>query len=860
MAITPGGLRSFSAKVLNDHLPLFASREAIFTLQVSDGFSERVLYWWNGRLFILSSGERSGPGLAAHLVRAGKLDAKDAEPLLQECKRSKVSLEDALLARQVLTHAEYETAMRRLVSDELFDLVFWEDALFLSYEAPPPQDFFGAEPNILSAEVPPGQLAEDLSAWMRKWLVSKPLLKSDQAPLRLQEPGEAACREESGPASAILAACRRGTTLRELRHKVDLELADLCEHLARSVQAGLISAGDEARPALNPQQAIEKLERILPRAVGKDLVRLKLANLHKKAKRPDKACSYFQFVADEAAARADWILAADCLRSLLAIRPEDLAALRQLMKIHTDRGQTKQAIAAAMQLEQALLKNQKAEEMKAIAEMLGGISGAQLAAQEVRADLKLVAGDVERAAEEYQAIAGRHEDAGDLDRAIQVLGKAVELDGENDGLKRRLLRLKQRAHGAPRAARPAQRSSGALRSARERLREAAGWLRVALPIAGGALVLGGLVYYALQLPSGASLAVEAVVVDARRPAPPPEPARADRPRLVVKIPVERTEAPGPAPASGSAPPEPAATTPAREEQPSPPPAPREDAAPPIAAAKEPAPAPPEAGAPAAGAVGEPAPLEPPPAPGVEWEPAPDAPVAMPAAEEVGPRIPPAVLFGDALPPRPCPRHGIHTQLSRRLGGEKLVRYADDCALRIEDSRTGEVLLDLEAPAGGRWAHDPHGERVVRWTPGEAVTVFTRSPRSSTSTGWRIPADTAALAAGSSVAALRVGETTRLVRLADGVEIRSGKLPPWSHGFLDGNRLLLSLDSTAGGGRGRPWLVVDVETLAVVAEADGEAGGAAQRPPGADAPDAPPPPGGAGGEDADGEKPEEGPED
>jgi tetratricopeptide (TPR) repeat protein len=826
MATTPGGLRSFNIKVLNDHLSLFASRESMFTLQVSDGFSERVLYWWNGRLFILSSGERSGPGLAEHLVRAGKLAAKDAEAIVEESRRTRTSLEEALLSRQVLTHVEYEMAMRRLVQDELFDLVFWEDALFLSYEAPPPSDFFAAEPFILSAEIPPGQLVEDLTAWIRKWVAWKPIVKSDQARIRLEgaAPVHPEGTGESEAPPPILAACRKGATLRELRHGVDMELPDLCDQVARFIEARRLSLSDEARPAMTPQQAIEKLEGILPSAVGKDLVRLKLANLHRKAKRPDKACSHFQTVADQAAARADWALASDCLRSILSVRPHDFGALRQLIKIHTDRGLTKQAIAAAMHFSQALLRERKADEMKAIAEIISGLPGAQLAAQEVRTDLKLLAGEVERAIEEYQGIADRHEEAGDLERALQLLGKAVELDPGNDDLKRRLLGLKQRAHGSALVPAARGRSRGALRRARERLGRAAASLKISLPIAAGALIMGVLLYYAIQLPTGSSLDVEAIVIDSRRPEPPREIPKEERPKLVVKIPVERL-APALRGGASTEPPGSAGHEKEKDEEippPGPPPA------------EEPGPAPDPA-------LAEVEPEEPPPAESADGVPSPsgDAPVPPPLSGEtarepasaaVAPpapelRMPAALLFEDALPPRPCPRHGLHSQVSRRLEGEKMIRFAHECTLRIEDARTGEILLDLEAPEGARWAHDPRGERVFAWRPGQPVTVFTASPRSSTTIdGWKVPPGTVALAGAGTLAALRLGDVTKLVRLEDGAEVRSRSLEAWSDGFFDGSRLLLRREAKTGGGEGKPWIVLDVDTLAIIQEP--EAGTAA----------------------------------
>src|SRR5262245_35514010 len=223
MSTAHGALRSFTVEALKDQLALIKG-DSTLTFLVSDGFSERVVYWCQGRIFLLSNGERSGPGVVDRLVDGGKITAARREEVLKECRRSQTaSLREVLIEGGTLTAGEYDDLSRKLVRDDLFDLVFWEDALFVSYPVPPPPDFFSSETRLLAVDFPATQLADVLCAWVQKWDAARTVLGSGQALLQLQAAGEEAAKDDSQPLAGALRACRGGICVRDLWRRLNVE-------------------------------------------------------------------------------------------------------------------------------------------------------------------------------------------------------------------------------------------------------------------------------------------------------------------------------------------------------------------------------------------------------------------------------------------------------------------------------------------------------------------------------------------------------------------------------------------------------------------------------------------------------------
>ena len=82
MQETDHGARRFTPAVLRGFMTRLTEPSVTCTLQVSDGFNERVALFSGGGVRLLSVGERRGPDVASYLLESGKIDGSLNVPLL----------------------------------------------------------------------------------------------------------------------------------------------------------------------------------------------------------------------------------------------------------------------------------------------------------------------------------------------------------------------------------------------------------------------------------------------------------------------------------------------------------------------------------------------------------------------------------------------------------------------------------------------------------------------------------------------------------------------------------------------------------------------------------------------------------
>ena len=102
---TKGNL-SFSAKVLRQVMEQVANPTAVCTLHVSDAPNEKVIYFVNGGVRLLSVGERKGEEIESYLLRTGVLGFNTLHEVLEHCRG---------ICRPGVTTAEINAEAERLI-------------------------------------------------------------------------------------------------------------------------------------------------------------------------------------------------------------------------------------------------------------------------------------------------------------------------------------------------------------------------------------------------------------------------------------------------------------------------------------------------------------------------------------------------------------------------------------------------------------------------------------------------------------------------------------------------------------------------------------------------------------------------
>ncbi len=122
-----GDLESFSLAELVQSLYL---NKHSGTLRVKDGRREKIVYFAQGTISLLTRGHQEVSRLGEILVDAGKVSEYDVERALEEQQGTGKRLGELLIERGLATEEDIQEAVEEKVRDELFDVFLWRNATF----------------------------------------------------------------------------------------------------------------------------------------------------------------------------------------------------------------------------------------------------------------------------------------------------------------------------------------------------------------------------------------------------------------------------------------------------------------------------------------------------------------------------------------------------------------------------------------------------------------------------------------------------------------------------------------------------------------------------------------------------------
>ncbi|MBN1442140.1 MAG: hypothetical protein JXA90_05485, partial [Planctomycetes bacterium] len=436
----PGDIR-FSPKVLRDILQNVEEHTGVFTLQVSDGPEEKVIYFSGGGVRLLSVGDRSGIGIESALLSEGIVDVETLHDALEEVRTRSRDLSDVLADRKVLTREEYVARIQKLVRDELLDLVFWSDAYFLCYGGAPPQEFFRSGGKALACSFDLKAVSDDLVEWTRQWEVFRQELHSDRAIIRLTSLGFRKLDRRGEDEKKILKQCMDPASLRTVWLASGVDLPPLCKALKGFLEKGWISVSPPPRDAPSSiSQQIAQLEDNLPHMIGKDLAREKLAALYEKAGMRDKALSELRRLADSALAQdGQWPLAVARLMKILSLRPESVDVLESVVKLQLQHDRKQEAVGLVNAHVLRLIDEGRLKEARGAAKILRSLLGVKGWQHEHLACMLEKTPEAQNAVEQYLALAFEYEQQGDRKLAAEMICHALKLAPRDERL---LIRLR----------------------------------------------------------------------------------------------------------------------------------------------------------------------------------------------------------------------------------------------------------------------------------------------------------------------------------------------------------------------------------------------------------------------------------
>jgi outer membrane protein assembly factor BamB/predicted negative regulator of RcsB-dependent stress response len=122
-----GNLESFSLPEIFQSL---AVNQHTGTLRVTDGESEKLIYFSGGEINLLATGKNTTTKIGDFLIKTGKATPQQIQECLTEQDRTGKLLGEVLVGRQVITEDDVADAVRNKIEEEIYDLFLWKAADF----------------------------------------------------------------------------------------------------------------------------------------------------------------------------------------------------------------------------------------------------------------------------------------------------------------------------------------------------------------------------------------------------------------------------------------------------------------------------------------------------------------------------------------------------------------------------------------------------------------------------------------------------------------------------------------------------------------------------------------------------------
>jgi tetratricopeptide (TPR) repeat protein len=440
----------FSPKVLQQVAEHIAGQRSVFTLLVSDAPNEKVLYFANGGIRLLCSGDRRVEDIESRLLKTQKLSIDELHGALELSRKKSKSLKECLIEKKLISNDEYRKIVEDLIRDELLDLVFWEHAFFQCYTGAPPQEIYDRETKALVGSPSGPALASDLSDWIKRWERLRPSLHSDRALVRTTNKArfglERMSVDDASQSRDLLEACLQAgeIDLRSLWLKRSIALPVLCDAIDDFARKGWVEIERPVRPEPGAEQLeaeARQLEDNVERVIAKELIREKLIQIYGKLGRKEKAAAELRSLAEAALQRSQWPIAVERFKQILDLDPEKLEVLEEILGIQLKQRLDREAFRVVDEHARKLSDAGKFDAARAAVTILRRMAGPSVESDALLAAASARSGDVETAVKQYLDVAAEYDRQGKRRDAVRLLEQALSTCHDAEPVRRKLREL-----------------------------------------------------------------------------------------------------------------------------------------------------------------------------------------------------------------------------------------------------------------------------------------------------------------------------------------------------------------------------------------------------------------------------------
>ncbi|HVY60357.1 MAG TPA: PQQ-binding-like beta-propeller repeat protein, partial [Planctomycetota bacterium] len=353
-----------SPKSLGDVLKKLEGNRSAAYLLVSDGVSEKCLYFSVGAIRLTSMGKRRGLRLEEAMAVHPRVD-----PVVLERARARQAETGEPFEEIVATHFNLNDVVREcstaIVRDELLDLLVWDGAAFEYAEANPPPKIF--DPRLEAVKVSFGvakllkEAADALPAaqkFMMKVAAKGKLIRGQQWAYGVPAEGErAACEAVAASISET------GATLEEVTtsaRRLGIDALRIMDALDKMLEAKTLDLNAKAKGAgsgltkeeevQQARQDIDEIEGALDLIINELVARQRLARGYLAVGDQPKAVYNLKRVGDELLHRNKADEAIDAFRQIVKIVPHDFGVREKIAFLYERMKRVPEAIGEGLDL------------------------------------------------------------------------------------------------------------------------------------------------------------------------------------------------------------------------------------------------------------------------------------------------------------------------------------------------------------------------------------------------------------------------------------------------------------------------------------------------------------------------------
>ncbi len=455
----------FNAAVFSGLLKKLEGNRSAAYLLVSDGLSEKCLYFSVGAIRLSSMGRRRAATLE-QLLRASEKLPPDAIAKADEKRRAGMDrpIED------LLSDAGYDDVVRecstRIVRDELLDLLVWEGATYEYCEANPPPKIFDPRLGAVKLSTGVSKLLKEAEEAVPR--IQKLFGKVGSTRARLLRGATAAYGSPAGAdpraAAAILEiAGERGAPVDEVflgarRRGIDAVAAAAA--LEQLVDARALECA-RGSLRLSPQQEIEQakreiseIEAALDLMINEIVARQRLAQRYQAIGDERNAASNLRKVGEELALRNRAEEAIDAFRQVLKLVPTDFGARERIVQLFEKLKRIPEAISEGLELAHAYGKVGLLNRARNVFRHLIAMNPLRVDIRRELIELLIRLKDTQQAVTEFEELAEILADQGEDAQLLAVWQQILKLDPTHVRARERVQSVARRswAHVLPYAA------------------------------------------------------------------------------------------------------------------------------------------------------------------------------------------------------------------------------------------------------------------------------------------------------------------------------------------------------------------------------------------------------------------------